>query len=70
MAFVSGIYRWAVDSPHKGPGTRKMFQFDGVIMMYKSQYIDAFCNMLSQFEFNYHDIAFPKRISFYDDKTI
>ena len=27
-----GNDRWPVDSPHKGPGTRKMFPFDYVIM--------------------------------------
>ena len=32
LAFVSGIHRWPVDSPHKGPVTRKMFPFDDVIM--------------------------------------
>ena len=32
LAFVSGIHRWLVDSPHKGPVTRKMFSFDDVIM--------------------------------------
>ena len=26
LAFVRGIHRWLVDSPHKGPATRKMFQ--------------------------------------------
>ena len=31
-AFVRGIHRWPVDSPHRGPVTRKMFIFDGVIM--------------------------------------
>ena len=29
-----GIYRWPVDSPHKGPKTRKMFPFDDVIMIF------------------------------------
>ena len=33
QAFVRGIYRWQVDSPHKGPVTRKMFTFDDVIMV-------------------------------------
>ena len=33
LAFVKGIHRWPVDSPHKGPVTRKMFPFDDVIMM-------------------------------------
>ena len=32
LAFVRGIHRWSVDSPHKGPVTRKMFPFDDVIM--------------------------------------
>ena len=33
LAFVRGIHRWPVDSPHKGPVPRKMFQFDDVIML-------------------------------------
>ena len=32
LAFVRGIQRWPVNSPHKGPVTRKMFPFDDVIM--------------------------------------
>ena len=32
MAFVRGIHRWPLNSPHKGPVTRKMFPFDYVIM--------------------------------------
>ena len=31
-AFLRGIHRWPMNSPHKGPVTRKMFPFDGVIM--------------------------------------
>ena len=27
LAFVPGIHRWPVNSPHKGPVTRKMFPF-------------------------------------------
>ena len=34
LAFVRGIHRWPVNSPHKGPVTRKMFPFDDVIMFY------------------------------------
>ena len=33
LAFMSGIHRWPVISPHKGPVTRKMFPFDDVIMI-------------------------------------
>ena len=32
LAFVRGIHRSPVNSPHKGPVTRKMFTFDDVIM--------------------------------------
>ena len=34
LAFVRGIHRWPVNSPHKGPVTRKMFPFDDVIMLH------------------------------------
>ena len=32
LAFVWGIHRWPVNSPHKWPVTRKMFRFDDVIV--------------------------------------
>ena len=32
LAFVRGIHRWPVDSPHKEPITRKMLPFDDVNM--------------------------------------
>ena len=32
LAFVRGIHRWPVNSPHKWPVTRKMFPFNDVIM--------------------------------------
>ena len=32
LAFVRGIRWWPVNSPHKGPVTRKMFPFNDVIM--------------------------------------
>ena len=32
LAFVRGIHRWPVNSPHKWPVTRKLFPFDDVIM--------------------------------------
>ena len=32
LAFVRGNHWWPVNSPHKGPVTRKMFPFDVVIM--------------------------------------
>ena len=45
LDFVWGIHRWPVNSPHKGPVTRKMFPFDNVIMDRDSslpgQFLDA-----------------------------
>ena len=35
LAFVRGIHRWLVNSPHKGTVMRKMFPFDDVIMKCK-----------------------------------
>ena len=32
LTFARGIHRWPVNSPHKGPVTRKMFPLDDVIM--------------------------------------
>ena len=34
LAFVRGIHRSPVNSPHKGPVTRKMFLFDDGIMLF------------------------------------
>ena len=36
LAFVRGIHRGPVNSPHKKPVTRKMFPFDDVIMNMKT----------------------------------
>ena len=33
LAFVKGIHRWPVNSPHKGPVTRNMFPLHNVIMI-------------------------------------
>ena len=32
LAFVPGIHRWPLNSPHKWPVTRKMLTFDDIIM--------------------------------------
>ena len=34
LAFVRVIHRWPLNSPYKGPVTRKMFPFDGAIMIH------------------------------------
>ena len=42
LAFVRGIHRWLVNSPHKGPVTRKIFPFHDVIteiLVYKHVFL-------------------------------
>ena len=38
LAFVRGIHRGPVNSPHKWPVTRKMFPFDDVIMILQPEH--------------------------------
>ena len=40
LAFVRGIQRWPVNSPHKRPVTQKMFPCDDVIMLFHHQDTD------------------------------
>ena len=42
LAFVRGIHRWPMNSPHKWPVTRIMFPFDDVIMFSPIRYIHRF----------------------------
>ena len=42
LAFVRGIHRGPVNSPHKWPVTRKMFPFDDVIMCMYRVYVGTF----------------------------
>ena len=42
LAFVRGIHRGPVNSPHKWPVTRKIFPFDDVIMQFNNQLTSFF----------------------------
>ena len=42
LALVRGIHRWPMNSPHKGPVTRKMLPFDDVIVITMHESIIAF----------------------------
>ena len=44
LAFVRGIHRWPVNSPHKGPLTRKMFPFNEVVKYFAEHWLH--CNEL------------------------
>ena len=48
LAFVQGIHRGPVNSPHKGSVTRKMFPFDDVIMEVNHQWIPCPIDFLSK----------------------
>ena len=59
LAFVRGMPRWPVNSPHKGPVTRKMFPSDDVIMNISiSTYISTCLPRL-----NCHWLSVPSVIS-------
>ena len=58
LAFVWGIHRGPVNSPHKWPVTRKMFPFDDVIM--------DFCIFLAWTSFPRDIWVFGKRRNFHE----
>ena len=51
LAFVRGIHRWPVNSPHKGTITRKLFPFDDVIIQKEIMpiFYGAFCTLCVYF---------------------
>ena len=54
LAFVRGIHRRLVNSPHKWPVTRKMFPFDDVIMWYTAYSVTLWCCSIP----NIHRLAY------------
>ena len=50
LAFARGIHRWPVDSPRKGPVTRKNLPFDDVIMIYNLHSLEAENKQPSHFQ--------------------
>ena len=70
LAFVRGIHRSPVNSPHKWPVTRKMFPFDDVIMdifpavaAYTSQNITA-----TQFQWNWYKLLITPMVPIPPDR--
>ena len=62
LAFVWKIHRWPVNSPHKGPVTRKMFAFDDVTM--------ASCHDVMVLSLKTKDRQFETFVVISDDKFI
>ena len=46
LAFVREIHRWPVNSPHKGPVTRKLFPFDDVFLRLFENWYKRACIIL------------------------
>ena len=66
LAFVRGIHRGPVNSPHKWPVTRKMLSFDDVIM-YRTNLV---CPEYSEPWFNIKMTSYQYRKSHCGDKTV
>ena len=65
LAFVRGIHRGPVNSPHKVPVTRKMFPFDDVIMIITSHEV----HWVYWETIQYNDVVLPLFLSKrYDDR--
>ena len=54
LAFVRGIHRWAMNYPHKGPVTRKIFQFDDVIMSKIQRFKYIYSSKLHDFNMDWY----------------
>ena len=60
LAFVRGIHRWPMNSPHKWPITRKMLSFDDVIMISSLESLEP-CNKHDINALKYPITAFKTR---------
>ena len=81
LAFVRGIHRGPVNSPHKWPVTRKMFPFDDVITWYKARFIN-YTMIITNYSIKrygiqwileasqYKDAVYQYRNSHYSNKTV
>ena len=63
LAFVRGIHRWPVNSPHKRPVTRRMFSFDDVSML-------GSAGLLPLFTRRFHTEIFMRPVSKFSNTCI
>ena len=61
LAFVRGVHRRPVNSPHKWPVTRKKFPFDDVIMSNFDPSIDYYLYPFERVAWNYLSIIKRQR---------
>ena len=58
LAFVRGIHRGPVNSPHKWPVTRKMFPFHDVIVYYNINHAEKTLNSSINTDMAYHQATY------------
>ena len=58
LAFVEGIYRWLVNSLHKGPVTQRMFPIDNIIMDQAGKLTLVVLNLYLEMKIYLHHIRF------------
>ena len=67
LAFVRGIHRGPVNSPHKWPVTRRMFPFDAVIMRWNGHHVNVSIPFMQNAVFFSVRRAKRERLNHYDD---
>ena len=68
VAFVRGIHRWPVDSPHKGPVKRKTLPFDDVIM--RGNNANFICDCLLEIDWQCVGVGSGKDLAQTDDMSL
>ena len=63
LAFVRGIHRWPVNSPHKGPVTQKIFSFDDVILRWHSRTTTCLWIVLNKYHYEIYGRALEVHFS-------
>ena len=69
LAFVRGIYRWPVDTPHKGLVTQKCFHLMSSLSFNVSIQYHILCKSITNFMFRRHIIPIEEWQWFYDTQT-
>ena len=59
LAFVRGIHRWPVNSPHKWPVTRNMLPFDDLIML--GSPIRTWMTLSGEYDYCWPATVYPKK---------
>ena len=64
LAFVRGIHRGPVNSPHKRPVTRKMFPFDDVFMILRYRILHHTITIMTSMPHERHGVSCHRRLEY------